>query len=208
MKVFDQLPQEMTLEEERIFCARTGLKTDSDREQLVNGKLREATKLVFTIAQQQLTVEEAVPLAFIGLTKAVKHYDHTRGIPFMGYAWRSLRGEVFRYFREEQKLGSHLATEGEADEADEAAQGVPLDLLGSDENDTEYRVFIKELYESVKHFIQEHFTQRDVAFFELRFRDNLSYRDLGARFNVSGAFVQARVEYLLRKYRQKCYDAT
>jgi len=66
-------------------------------EQLVLDNLGLAKTVAQRIGRRDDDVEQ---VAMMGLLKAAKRYDDGRGVSFSTYAWKTIEGEIKRYFRE------------------------------------------------------------------------------------------------------------
>jgi len=59
-----------------------------------------ARMLANRYAGRGIATEDLRQVAYLGLVKAVRGYDPTRGREFLGYAIPTIRGEIRRYFRD------------------------------------------------------------------------------------------------------------
>jgi RNA polymerase sigma-B factor len=72
------------------------------RDQLVTRYLPMARRIARTYARRQARVpfEDLEQVASIGLIKSVDRFDPASGAPFVAFADPTIRGEIFRHFRE------------------------------------------------------------------------------------------------------------
>jgi RNA polymerase sigma-B factor len=85
-----------------LRSVRTGLRTagPQNRERLVERFLPLARKLARRYQYGREPLEDLVQVASLGLVKAARRYDETRGVSFGTYAAYSINGELMRHFRD------------------------------------------------------------------------------------------------------------
>jgi RNA polymerase sigma-B factor len=84
-------------EESRYFCDR---RLQPNREWLVERFLPLARKLARRYQHAGESLEDLVQVASLGLVKAARRYDETRGVSFGTYAAYSINGELIRHLRD------------------------------------------------------------------------------------------------------------
>jgi RNA polymerase sigma-B factor len=86
-----------------LCSVRTGLRTagrPQNRERLVERFLPLARKLARRYQYGREPLEDLVQVASVGLVKAARRYDESRGVSFGTYAAYSINGELMRHFRD------------------------------------------------------------------------------------------------------------
>ncbi|MEV6283884.1 sigma-70 family RNA polymerase sigma factor [Kribbella sp. NPDC051770] len=87
-----------------LLAARASSTDDAERQDLLDEAVRLNLEMARGIAKRfrgrGAESEDLEQVAFLGLMKAATNYRPDEGVPFIGYAVPTIRGEVKRYFRD------------------------------------------------------------------------------------------------------------
>jgi RNA polymerase sigma-B factor len=93
-------PTEASLTDRRLLSAYAQDPTPRNLEALVERYQRLAHSLARRYGQAREPFEDLLQVANLGLVKAIKGYDASRGMPFTAYAVPTILGELRRHFRD------------------------------------------------------------------------------------------------------------
>lgn len=150
----------------------------------------------------RITYDELFSAGYYGLYKAIRTFDHTKGIQFMTYSSRIIQNEMLMMLRRFKKTEfdfslSKVVTEGNSSESEHTLEEILPDLNSEEgfewivKKDLADRILV-QLEHSVKH--------RDFTIYTIYLEDEITHAELGDLFGIS----QSYISRIIKRCENKC----
>lgn len=102
-------PQPLEAEEERLYLDQLQQGNAEARNKLIEHNLRLVAHVVKKYDGSGEDIEDLISIGTIGLIKAIKTFNHDRGVRLATYAARCIENEVLMHFRNIKKLRQEVS---------------------------------------------------------------------------------------------------
>lgn len=145
-------PPPLSAKEERAAFERMAAGDDSARDELITHNLRLVAHIIKKYYAVSADQDDLISIGTVGLIKAVRTFDHTKGTRFATYGSRCVENEILMYFRSLKKSASDISFE-EPIESDKDGNSLSLtDLIADDEDlgdRIELMIRTREMYDLI-----------------------------------------------------------
>lgn len=166
-------------------------------------------KLNYHIARKYLNsgedVEDLAGIARIGMIKAIKSFDPSKGVKFSTYATRCMTNEILMYFRKEKKHKSNISIEqplyydGEGNE-------MKLEVLVDSGDDILGEIVEREEIIRLRQAVEQ-LSGRDRVIIEEKYFKGKTQKQVSELLGLSQSHI-SRIEKKLLKKLRDIYDKT
>lgn len=166
-------------------------------------------KLNYHIARKYLNsgedVEDLAGIARIGMIKAIKSFDPSKGVKFSTYATRCMTNEILMYFRKEKKHKSNISIEqplyydGEGNE-------MKLEVLVDSGDDILGEIVEREEIIRLRQAVEQ-LSGRDRVIIEEKYFKGKTQKQVSELLGLSQSYI-SRIEKKLLKKLRDIYDKT
>lgn len=143
-------PPPLSANEEREAFEKMALGDNAARDKLITHNLRLVAHIIKKYYAVSADQDDLISIGTVGLIKAVRTFDHTKGTRFATYGSRCVENEILMYFRTLKKSASDISFE-EPIESDKDGNSLCLTDLIADEDDLGDRIELilrtREMYD-------------------------------------------------------------
>jgi RNA polymerase sporulation-specific sigma factor len=125
-------PQPLEAEEERLYLDQLQQGNAEARNKLIEHNLRLVAHVVKKYDGSGEDMEDLISIGTIGLIKAIKTFNHDRGVRLATYAARCIENEVLMHFRNIKKLRQEVSIHDPIGHDKEGNEISLMDILTTD----------------------------------------------------------------------------
>lgn len=168
-----------------------------DEQKLFEDNIKLCYYAVNKFKQNVYDKEDMIQTAMIGLWKACKSYDESRGIKFSGYAMKCINNELLMQMRHANTYGYKLETS--LDKIDDETGLSLIDMI-ADELDMETIIERCDLYRSLEKCMDA-LTDRERLYINMYYKEGYTQKEISNICQVSQAYVSRVIGKSLIKLR-------
>ena len=185
-------------EEEEKECFRLIKEGNKDAEEkLIKHNLRLVAHIVKKYNSTHNDQDELISVGSIGLMKAIKSYDITKGHTFSTYAARCIQNEILMLFRSQKKYNNEISIEEKIGTDKDGNEISLIDILQDNKTNIESQAETKMLFEKLIKYIDVHLTKREREIIYLRYGIDshicLTQNEVAKILNISRSYI-SRIE--------------
>lgn len=188
-------PQPLDAEEEKHYLDELNDGSEEARNRLIEHNLRLVAHVVRKYESSGEEMEDLISIGIIGLIKAIKTYNHERGVRLATYAARCIENEVLMHLRNIKKLKQEVSIYDPIGYDKEGNEISLIDILTSD----------SEIIEQIDARLQEEKVKNNLGVLNRRERQVIemrygifsglkeTQRDIAKKLGISRSYV-SRIE--------------
>ena len=188
-------PQPLDAEEEKHYLDELQDGSEEARNKLIEHNLRLVAHVVRKYESSGEELEDLISIGIIGLIKAIKTYNHERGVRLATYAARCIENEVLMHLRNIKKLKQEVSIYDPIGYDKEGNEISLIDILTSD----------SEIIEQIDARLQEEKVKNNLGVLNRRERQVIemrygifsglkeTQRDIAKKLGISRSYV-SRIE--------------
>ena len=188
-------PQPLDAEEEKHYLDELNDGSEEARNRLIEHNLRLVAHVVRKYESSGEELEDLISIGIIGLIKAIKTYNHERGVRLATYAARCIENEVLMHLRNIKKLKQEVSIYDPIGYDKEGNEISLIDILTSD----------SEIIEQIDARLQEEKVKNNLGVLNRRERQVIemrygifsglkeTQRDIAKKLGISRSYV-SRIE--------------
>jgi RNA polymerase sporulation-specific sigma factor len=188
-------PQPLDAEEEKRYLDELQNGSEEARNKLIEHNLRLVAHVVRKYESSGEELEDLISIGIIGLIKAIKTYNHERGVRLATYAARCIENEVLMHLRNIKKLKQEISIYDPIGYDKEGNEISLIDILTSDSEIIE-QIDIRMQEEKVKNNLGV-LNRRERQVIEMRYGVfsglKETQRDIAKKLGISRSYV-SRIE--------------
>lgn len=201
-----QFLQPLNTQQERELLVLSSDGEKDAQNKLVEHNMRLVAYLAKRYTLPNMDAEDVISIGTIGLIKAVKTFDITKGIKFVTYASRCITNEISMHLRKIKNKTKDKYLE-DVVSMDNKGNSVTLleTLEGTKKEEVEERAELNEDIEML-YDVMKDLTQKEQLIIEYRFgikRDMKKQEEIAEEFQISQSYVSRIEGKALRKLREK-----
>lgn len=190
-------------EEQRCFEALAAGDKEA-KEKLISHNLRLVAHIIKKYYSSGADTDDLISIGTIGLIKAVKTFDHTKGTRFATYASRCVENEILMHFRSVKKSSGEVFF-GETLDTDKDGNTLSLADIIADDTDVSASVDLKINSEKLYRYIEELLDEREKIIISMRYGLSgnlpLTQRETAAKLKISRSYVSRIEKRAIEKLR-------
>ncbi|SNX55335.1 RNA polymerase sporulation sigma factor SigK [Thermoanaerobacterium sp. RBIITD] len=190
-------PQPLTLEEEKKYFEAYKNGDEDAKNILIERNLRLVAHVVKKYSNTGKDIDDLISIGTIGLIKAIRTYDSSKGTHLATYAARCIENEILMSLRSEKKIKSEVSLQDPIGVDKEGNEISLIDILGTETDEVsdqvELRMQVKKLYNKINSVLKN----REKLIIELRYglRNGgaKTQREIAKMLGISRSYV-SRIE--------------
>ncbi len=206
-----QFPRPLGEEEEKDCLKRYRSGDEAAGERLVEHNLRLVAHIVKKYYASGADPDDLVSIGTIGLIKAIRTFDPSKGIKLSGYASRCIDNEILMYFRSIRKTAQNVSLQEQIDSDSDGNALTLMDVLSVDDTIVE-DLDRKLQLEALGHYLRESLTPREQLVIRLRYGLDgsapLTQKEVSALLKISRSYVSRIEKKALSALRARYEEGT
>ena len=199
-------PRPLTAAEERECFAKTAQGDKDARDKLIRHNLRLVAHIIKKYYAASSDVDDLISIGTIGLIKAVRTFDYTKGTRFATYGSRCVENEILMHFRSLKKTAGDVSIEEPAQSDKDGNSLCLMDLL-TDSVDvadtTELLIRSEQLYDILDSALDEREREVIIMRYGLFGKTALTQREAAIKLDISRSYVSRIEKRALEKLRAR-----
>lgn len=188
-------PQPLEAEDEKLYLDKLQNGSEEARNKLIEHNLRLVAHVVRKYESSGEDIEDLISIGTIGLIKAIKTYNHEKGVRLATYAARCIENEVLMHLRNIKKLKQEVSIYDPIGYDKEGNEISLIDILTTDSEIVEL-IEARLQEEKVKNKLGA-LTRRERQVIEMRYGIftglKETQRDIAKKLGISRSYV-SRIE--------------
>ena len=199
-------PKPLSREEEERFLALYKAGDVEAKDILIERNLRLVAHIVKKYMSTCRDMDELIAIGIVGLVKAVKTYDGTKGSRLGTYAARCIDNELLMLLRTERKLNREISLYEPIGTDKEGNEISFIDVVEDTVDDVLDQMMLDERIRKMYVAISEVLTTREREIIYKRYGlfgcKEVTQREIGRRFGISRSYVSRIEKRALMKLRK------
>lgn len=187
----------LSIEEEKECFLLMKKGSREAEEKLIKHNLRLVAHIVKKYNSTYSDQDELISVGSIGLMKAVKSYDESKGHTFSTYAARCIQNEILMLFRSQKKYNNEISIEEKIGTDKDGNEISLIDVLQDTKVNIELQAENKLMYNKLVKYIDTHLSQREREIIYLRYGIDsnicLTQNEVAKILNISRSYI-SRIE--------------
>lgn len=199
----NSFPKPLTDEEEKMYIQKFKEGDEEARNILVERNLRLVAHIVKKYNYTGKEVDDLISVGTIGLIKAIRTYDNSKGTRLATYAARCIENEILMVIRSSKKSKSEVFLQDPIGIDKEGNEISLMDVLGTDSDtvvdEVENKIQIKKLHSKIESTLKG----REKLVLELRYGlasgKSKTQREIAQMLGISRSYVSRIEKRALKK---------
>ena len=190
-------PQPLVSHEEQKYVEACRKGDENARNILIEHNLRLVAHVARKYSISNTDSDDLISIGTIGLIKAVSSYDPTKGIRLATYAARCIENEILMHLRASKKFQNEVSLNEPLGTDKEGNEIALIDILGSEDEDVEEKVDLKQRIKKLYRLIKCVLEGREQVIIRLRYglcgNCGKTQREVAESLGISRSYV-SRIE--------------
>lgn len=190
-------PQPLVSHEEQKYVEACRKGDENARNILIEHNLRLVAHVARKYSVSNTESDDLISIGTIGLIKAVSSYDPTKGIRLATYAARCIENEILMHLRASKKFQNEVSLNEPLGTDKEGNEIALIDILGSEDEDVEEKVDLKQRIKKLYRLIKCVLEGREQVIIRLRYglcgNCGKTQREVAESLGISRSYV-SRIE--------------
>jgi len=190
-------PQPLSSQEEQKYVEACRKGDENARNILIEHNLRLVAHVARKYSISNTDSDDLISIGTIGLIKAVSSYDPNKGIRLATYAARCIENEILMHLRASKKFQNEVSLNEPLGTDKEGNEIALIDILGSEDEDVEEKVDLKQRIKKLYRLIKCVLEGREQVIIRLRYglcgKCGKTQREVAESLGISRSYV-SRIE--------------
>lgn len=190
-------PQPLASQDEQYYVEACRKGDETARNILIEHNLRLVAHVARKYSINSTESDDLISIGTIGLIKAVSSYDPNKGIRLATYAARCIENEILMHLRASKKFQNEVSLNEPLGTDKEGNEIALIDILGSEDEDVEEKVDLKQRIKKMYCLIKCALEGREQVIIRLRYglcgKCGKTQREVAESLGISRSYV-SRIE--------------